>query len=294
MNSISVDQNSPNFMNLLRAKSRSFSIATRLKTLSAIIALVIPAIGIILGYLSPSYSPYIASLAVLSIVDAAIIRRTMNRYIEEATVISEQFDTELYQLTWNGFLAKRPIDPERIHKLSSEYKSDDGTLKNWYIGKFDNLEIEKARFICQRTNLHYDKRLRNLYCGSVIGFAILLFFILFAIAIFRDATLLVFITGFLAPAVPYLSWCIAEWQDHNDIAEFNSALKETIDDVFERISEKDINKTQLNLCSRQVQDAIFHRRLKNPVILPLFYRFMRKGLEIEAEAGADVIAKKVT
>jgi SMODS-associating 4TM effector domain len=44
--------------------------------------------------------------------------------------------------------------------------------------------------------------------------------------------------------------------------------------------------------SREFQDAIFGRRIANPLILPLIYRFMRPELERRMQAGADALLKQ--
>ena len=68
-------------------------------------------------------------------------------------------------------------------------------------------------------------------------------------------------------------------------------MKGEAEKYLESVRTGGCNDAECEKRSRELQDALFQRRVANPLVLPLVYRLMRNELEKQAQAGADALLK---
>jgi hypothetical protein len=68
-------------------------------------------------------------------------------------------------------------------------------------------------------------------------------------------------------------------------------LKSEAEKFLEKVRSVGGEELECEKKSREFQDAIFQRRVANPLIFPLVYRIMRDEFEKQAQAGADALLK---
>ena len=90
---------------------------------------------------------------------------------------------------------------------------------------------------------------------------------------------------------PAIFWAIRERFRQSDSAAANETLKGEAEKFLDAVRASGCDDAECDKCSRELQDALFQRRMANPLVLPLVYRLMRNELEKQAQAGADDLLK---
>jgi hypothetical protein len=71
-----------------------------------------------------------------------------------------------------------------------------------------------------------------------------------------------------------------------DAADAGEKLKSEAERLFTEVKSGQCSEVECERRSREFQDAIFGRRVANPLIFPLIYRIMRPEMERQMEAGS--------
>jgi hypothetical protein len=170
LNQIPAVQNEEPQLKLLRARKRTYAIATCLIFVQLGLTLGIPIIGTVLAAFLPQLKAYVAaaSLAIV-IIDPLILDRQQKVLMKRAAKIGEKFDCVVLDLPWDQFTVGEDVDPEDIHMAAKAFagRCDDSGLRSWYPEVVGEVPLHLARIICQRTNLRYDSRLRRSY-GAIL------------------------------------------------------------------------------------------------------------------------------
>ena len=87
------------------------------------------------------------------------------------------------------------------------------------------------------------------------------------------------------PGSPALIWAIRERFRQSDAAESIETVMGEAEKLLEQAKSRQCDDAECERRSREFQDAIYGRRVANPLILPLIYRFMRPEMERQMQAG---------
>jgi hypothetical protein len=110
-------------------------------------------------------------------------------------------------------------------------------------------------------------------------------------AAWENLSLLEFIAA-AATVSPALSWAIREQFRQSDAAEAGEALKREAEKLLEEVRSGGLVEAECDKRSRELQDAILCRRIANPLVFPLLYRFLRSQTERQMEAGTEALLKE--
>jgi len=294
LNSISERQNEAHFLHLLRARQRIYMEASKLRVAQLLLVVLLPVLGAVAGLIWPDLRPYVASLAlVIAVLDTAWLDRWQRGKLKAAAKICEQFDCELMDLPWNRLVAGKRLDPEHIEAAASAWRRGDDTLGNWYPEEIRDAAPPLARVMCQRANAWYDSSLRQRYgtwllaivCGAFIAFLL--------VGLALKLSLLDLTATVLTPAAPALIWCLREHFRQRDVAEMSETAKAEADALCEKAAVRGCDETELLVCARELQNAIYARRASSPLLLPFVYSVARTRMEAQMKAGATGLLRRL-
>ncbi|WP_051000260.1 S-4TM family putative pore-forming effector [Bradyrhizobium diazoefficiens] len=291
MNSIAHDQDTPEFQRLLKARQRVYADATRYQLLQIALTVVVPVLGAVLAFIHPDARPFVALYGLIATAaDATWIDRVQRRMLKVAAKISEEFDCGVLEMPWNSFVAGKREDAEVLDAAARRWSGDAASITGWYVGIPPAARHTMARLVCQRMNLQYDASLRRKYGTYLIFGACISFVALTVGAVVEDLKLIDF-AAVAATISPAMFWAIREHFRQSDSAKANETLKGEAEKFLESIRRSGCDDAECGRRSRELQDAIFQRRVANPLVLPLVYRLLRGELEQQAHAGADALLK---
>ncbi len=293
MNNIAAQQNEPRMLDLLKARRATYDRATLAQVFQLIVVIALPLCLAILGLVCPESRPWVAITSFFAvIVDAWVLDRRQRLLIGRAAKISEQFDCELLGMDWDAFAAGRQVDPETITSARRSFKGIEKDFRDWYPAIPSTAPLHLARLICQRANLWYDSSLRR-RLGDWLGIAVgIVLFVILLIGLAGHLTLADFSIVLLAPATPFVSWAIRERFRQVDAAAAIEVIKGEAENMTTLAIGGTASADDCDRWSRRFQSAIYARRVSNPLLLPLMYRFMRVEKEIEMTAGAEELLRQ--
>ncbi|TPG21765.1 hypothetical protein EAH87_04820 [Sphingomonas koreensis] len=293
MNDIANRQNEPRMLDLMKARRATYDRATAVQVMQLIVVIALPLALAILGLFYDASRPWVAIGSFLAvIVDGLVLDRRQRVLIERAAKISEQFDCELLVMDWDAFTAGRHVDPETIASSARFWKGDIKSIMDWYPAVPPAAPLYLARLICQRANLWYDSSLRK-RLGGWLSFAVVFVLALLIIAgLAAQLDLANFAIVLLAPATPFVAWAIRERYRQMDAAEAIELIKDDAEDMTALAIGGTATEANCTDWSRRFQSAIYARRVSNPLLLPLMYRFMRDEKELEMTAGATELLRQ--
>lgn len=289
MNTIPDIQNGDPALRLLRARQRTYQLATQLQVLQFAAAVVAPTVLALIAIAQADARAVFAAISLfLLLFDIFILDRAQAFFLRRAARIAEQFDCDVLQLPWNAFIADKKLDHEDIAAAADAYPRNakaQSVLRDWYPSAVKRAPLHIARIICQLANLRYDAKLRRRYAMFLCVFPVLV-----AIAAvvawsslgltFQDVVLSVF-----APATPATIWALREVLRHSDAAAAQERIKNAVDAVWAGVKTLDVAAATLK--AREFQDAIFLRRVSSPLIFPIVYHLLRDKMEDQMNKGAD-------
>ena len=280
-------------LDLLKARRATYDRATVAQVFQLIVVIALPLALASVGLICAESRPWVAITSFFAvIVDAWVLDRRQRLLIQRAAKISEQFDCELLGMEWDAFAAGRHTDPENIASASRSFKGIEQELRDWYPAIPPTTPLHLARLICQRANLWYDSSLRR-RLGDWLGIAVgIVLVAIMVIGMADHLSLADFSVVLLAPATPFVSWAIRERFRQADAAAAIEAIKAEAEDMTALAIGGTASADDCGRWSRTFQSAIYARRVLNPLLLPLIYRFMRGDKEIEMTAGAEDLLRQ--
>lgn len=278
---IDVEQNKPERLELLRAQRLFYSRAKLYQNLFAVMALLLPAVGVLFGASYPEIRPFLGfgSIVVL-LLDVEVISRKQREDCKRGAKVQEQFDTEVLKLDWNRLVAGGKVDAEDVRAITSKPITDVDRqyLENWYEVAIAKLPLPVGRIICQRTNVTYDMRVRKTYAGVLLGAAVLLFVGLTLLGLYQGVKVNDLILTMYLPALPLATFLLREHRKHGDTIETLTTIKAEVEKVWEQAitgtSFEDLTRS-----SRALQDAIYRHRASNPLVFDWLYDWIRQRQE---------------
>ncbi|HWH58002.1 MAG TPA: S-4TM family putative pore-forming effector [Terriglobales bacterium] len=293
-NSIPKRQNEEDQLRFLRARQQTYAQATRFLLAQLVVTLLVPLVGAVLAIIHPPAKPYVAAASlVVLLLDILWLDRRQKTLVKRAAKIAEHYDCAVLELPWNEFTVGDRIEAEEIHSAAKAYAKhhDDTRLRDWYPIEVGALPLLLGRIVCQRTNLHYDRRLRTMYGDAIRAGAIFVVLVMVIYGLAQNLSITAWVLT-MAPAAPVLAWAGREFYRQHDTAEpleklLREARKFWNDALFNGCDE-----SQCLIRSREFQNAIYSRRSSSPLVFPLVYRFRRAQLEDEMHDGAADFLKQ--
>lgn len=292
-NQITSLQNDEPQLKLLRARTRTYEVATALMLLQLFLTVVLPILGTLLTIFVPEARPFVAAGAlVVLLLDVSILDRVQKRLLKRAAKICEKFDCIVLKLEWNQFLVGEEVDSEDIHRAATSYlrRHSDKGLRGWYPEVVEEAPLHLARLICQRTNLRYDSQLRRNYSSAILICVIVVLIGFFMVGLVQNLTVVEWVLA-LTSATPILSWSLREFHRHRDTADQLEELMRAAKKLWDSALSGKVDTEVCTVRTREFQDAIFSKRATSPLIIPLVYRFSRPRLEDEMNAAATDFLK---
>lgn len=278
---IDIEQNTPQRIELLRAQRYFYSRAKLYQNWFAILALVLPVIGVIFGTYYPVILPYLGlgSIAIL-LLDITVLSPKQRDDCKLGAKVQEQFDTEVLNLDWNRLVAGKKVDAETVRAVTTTPITDTemGRLKNWYEPVVSNLPLPVGRLACQRTNVTYDTRVREAYASALFWLSFVLFLILTIFGIYQGLKIDVLILAMYLPALPFVNFLLREQRKQRDTIEDLSILKTEVERLWD-LALAGTPFDELTQGSRTLQDAIYRHRANNPLVFDWLYSYLRKKNE---------------
>ncbi|MBX9708216.1 MAG: hypothetical protein K2X61_09815 [Caulobacteraceae bacterium] len=287
MNDIPARQNRPENLQLMRARQEMFHRAKLIFILQLILTVFLPVVGAATGlFVEEARSGVAAFSLVVTLLDITILDRAQRRFVRSGAKIAECFDCSVLQLPWNGLSAGKRIDPEIIEAAAeawSKRHSDKGIL-DWYPAEVGSTSLEAGRLLCQRSSLWYDVTLRR-FNGSIALVLAIGIPTAFLIACWVVRLPLSDVAVTWMPVAPVLVWSVREHFRQKDTAESQDQTKSELESVLARVEAEAISADDARDASRNIQNALYARRVSSPLVMPGLYEARRAYLERHMKAG---------
>lgn len=290
-NKIPERQDEPAQIKVLAARQQTYAVATKLLLAQLLLNIGLPVVGAAVALTVPEVRPHVAAIALAAIIfDALLIDRHQRVLLKRAAKIGEEYDCVVLELPWDHFTVGDKVEAEDIHRGATAYtkRRTVEELRSWYPTEAGEVPLHLGRIICQRANLRYDSELRRSFgsCLLYSSLGVILAFV--TIALWRDSTLTAWVIT-MAPVTPFLSWAAREYYRQSDAADTLDVLRKEARSLWDKCLNNDCDIDECTTRSRELQSAIFLRRVITPLILPFVYRFRRSGLEAEMKDGAATL-----
>lgn len=297
MNQIAERQANAKNKLILRARDRNYRSAKMTQGTVVVLSILLPVVGVMVGPHNPEVRPYVALASlILLLLEIAIIDQVQKDRLKRGAKLQEQFDTEVFDLPWNRFVAGACVEPEDVRAMSAKPLSAtrEKHFENWYEPCVEQIPLHLARLVCQRTNISYDAQLRRKYGGRLLGVTLLFGFGLLFAGLTMGLKFSDLVITLLVPFIPVLSWALKERQQHCNTAASLTNLGKEWDTIWKQ-ALNGASEAEVGRMSRDLQDAIYQHRERSPLVFDWVYYRLRESNEDEAHHAAQelvAMAKK--
>ena len=274
MNRITQIQNEGKFIEYLKAQRVAYSqckVYQLFDVISILLAIVLPMIGI----LNKDIVNYLGAFGVLWTIIYLVSENYRKKKTEQGAKIQEQFDTELFDISWNNILCKNKVNSDTQIDLAKDYEGND--LSNWYSLEVDSsLPKSIAIILCQRINFSWELKLRKRYVTFLIVLLASYYGLFTAFFIFKNI-------GFydmLLLVAPSLSFLIYGVQNSLSLKNHINSKNETIGQIDQILDKYSVGgETPNENILRQIQDIIYSERTVPEKIPDWFYKLSKSSNE---------------
>ena len=205
-----------------------------------------------------------------------------------AARIQQLFDCDVFELAWNEPLCGTKPAPEEVFKARTNKGIEE--FRNWYKEAVVLLDRLPGIIVCQRTNVFYDRNLRNIYGKAVNVMFCIAFLLVFFIGFFQNPHLWDFFLKVIVPLSPIVSWMI-DFKKQNKLS--LSALKR-LDSLVNKALDKLYHGEQIDeQVVAQIQNYIFLHRKSSYPVPDFIYAIRRKSSEAATHYSVDEIVNKL-
>lgn len=296
MNAIPTDQNSAVQLDRLAAQRQLYTEAKQLEALRTIIAVPLVLLWSIVAAIFPQVRVYAAAWGIVAaLIDIAYLNRWEHSLQRKAAKIQEMFDCDVLNLPWRYLTVGHPPDVESIAEASKKYKSKDphyAALHDWYPKAVGKLPLPLARIVCQRANCWWDGKLRRRYAVNALALVGLLTVAVLLIGLVGGFSVEGLVLSVLAPLTPAFTWAIRQYYEQSDYSIAADHLKEYCERLWSQAVSGKISDEELARESRELQDGIFERRCRGPLIFNWIYRLLRKEYEEQMNISAEALTQE--
>ncbi|MFE0592644.1 S-4TM family putative pore-forming effector [Micromonospora echinospora] len=285
---IEVAQNTPRAKQLIAAQARLYSDAKTIHHLRLALVFVFAAAGAIAGLAMPGVRPHIGAVAGIALLLVAlVVTGVEKRRRVQAAAIQEEFDTAVFQLSWNGVSVERP-SATAVARAAARYaggrEADWYPSTGWVVRPLDIL-------ICQASNLGWGASMHRLW-AALLGFALALMAALVGLATwllhlsFAECILALLVPA-LAPAKELIDLIKTNLE--------NAASKETMERNITDLWKKGLAGEFVAVDSiRAVQNCILDFRKSNAYVPDWLDRRFRQKNEAAMRSGAAALVEEAT
>lgn len=221
----------------------------------------------------------LSSFSIL-LIDEIVLIPKINRARKIAAKIQELFDCDVLQIPWNNMAGDKP-EAEIIKAEADKHLAIQGNkkeLENWYGNQqlFSQIPAQAAKLIAQRSNITWDKTLRQRYLSRLktILFLIILFPLI--IGSFIGLSMQSFLIIALATVMPAISYLIQQYREHKHSLKTLEHLSRKQTALWEKLlNQQSINDIEI----RQLQDEIYNHRKNGALVFDRLYEKMKKTQE---------------
>lgn len=276
MNTIQQQQITQKQLERLAGQRQLYSEAKRIQGIQMMLAGPFVALWSLVVVWEPQLRVYSALWGIfVTLLDTFLFSRQQRSLKQQAAKIQELFDCDVLHISWSDVKVGHRPDAEAIMEAASDFKRhnpDLSMLKNWYPAAVDKLPIHLGRLICQRSNCWWDFRLRRRYITYVtVSVVILTVFVVLA-GFIGGMTLEKFTLAILAPLMPAFVLAMRQYNEHKEYMESSDRLKEYIEKLWSNAIESKVTPEELTIESRALQDEIYDRRRRSPLIFDWVYQ----------------------
>ncbi|MFK5893640.1 MAG: S-4TM family putative pore-forming effector [Pseudomonadota bacterium] len=263
---IAIKQNKLVYYKLLKAQRTTYSRAKIIRNFkySLTLGLIVTAPFVFI------YSP--ASISTIGIIGAAwtlisfLVGYMESWLIRRAATLQEIIDTELYEMSWNEIVYGQKVIPhEYVNGITYKYSEIEleTEFKDWYEG-IGNIQKPFSILLCQRQNIVWDYKLRDVYAYIVLSILAVNFLVGLSIFAITGETVLNYLLGLLLPSLSANILGIEEVVGHLRISKRKKELENKMVELINLATNNFDSLTENVL--RDIQNVIFNERLKSPLI----------------------------
>jgi hypothetical protein len=289
-------QNQKPALQKLAAQRYLYSSAKRILSIQLVLIIPIPIIFVIFAAAYPDLRVWAAAYGIVSLfVTAFYLERKQQEYQQLAASIQELLDTEIFELEWPRWKARKKPDPEDIVSAAGKYRvksPDCEELKNWYPIEIVSLPFPLARLVCQRASIRYDSQLRKYYSNVILGALVAVVLSGFIYAIIAKTPFDQVVLFLISPFLPFGNWGVREYFRQESVAESLGRIKEYVQEIWEKSLWIPIDLGEAKCEARNIQDQIYDMRRSNPLIFDFIYRRNRLRLESEMDKGTKELVRE--
>ena len=195
---------------------------------------------------------------------------------KKAAGIQELFDCDVLELDWREIVAGPRLGIEIVEKYALKHRHEDpNDLKDWYAKDVSELPLHLGRIACQRENCAWDAELRFRYRKLIMGILVVLAMLTIFVGIKGGFSVEKFILVVVVPLIPAFVLGIRQYKGYTESATRIDEVRKSAARLWEKALEG-TTPEELTCASRNLQDAIYNNRQKNPLILDIFYNFFKK------------------
>ncbi|MEN8506307.1 MULTISPECIES: S-4TM family putative pore-forming effector [Paraburkholderia] len=279
---------------LLRARHRNYRTAKLTQGVLVTLSVLLPIFGVLVGSHHPQVRPYVALAGlVLLLLETALIDGRQKERIKRGAKLQEQFDTAVFDLPWNRFVAGSRVEPEDVRALSANPLSAarEKHFEAWYEPCVGRLPLHLARLVCQRTNISYDARLRRKYGDALLLLTLTFGIVLSFLGLSTSLKFPELVMTLLVPFMPVLTWALKERLQHASTALSLTNLGSEWDKIWARALDG-AGEAQIKNDSRDLQDAIYQHRQRSPLVFDWVYYRLRTSSEDQARHAAEDMVER--
>lgn len=252
-------------------------------------AVVVPIAMTILGLFFPHLKVHFVLTGLLiALFDLVVIDRVLSLCIADAAKLGEEFDCRVLRIPWASIFVGSRYSPEDLRRYSRRFSQRYlSRVRDWYPKEAFSLSPVRATLLCQRTNLWYDSELRRNYARLVKWAGLGVFLACLIASWAQNQTLQASILYAVAPLFPFLSWSTRTYWRQSDVSQAQAKNLASADTLLRRVARGGIKDELVWGEIRELQNSIYARRNSSPLMLPLFYRFLRPEMEDQMTNGAS-------
>ncbi len=190
-----------------------------------------------------------------------------------AAKVQETFDTLVLELPWSSVAAGDKPERSTITEILAKNQNldfDALKLTNWYDKSISDLDITIGRFLCQRSNIRWDSKLRKRY----VVFLYILISVIAAIILILSMSLNMkvetLIFGVAVPMLPLIEIIIKHIKGHSDTLSRTNQLKDGLNKIIDSIN-KNAPLANGKIIARSYQDQIYCHRVQCPLVFDRIY-----------------------
>ena len=258
---IYIAENTDDAQRMVAAQARIYSDAKILFAGRVVAVFVLATGSAVVAISFPSLRTLVGGGGGVLLLVASFVVGGVERWLRmRAAATQEQFDTQVFQLPWNGVHADRP--PQNlISRAARRYK--DGREKNWY----DDTKGTHRPFdvlICQGSNLGWGASMHLIWAWILIGSAVLLVVLVAVVQIIIDLSGSDFVVSLVVPALAPLKEIGEQVKANFDAARSKESAERKVNELWTNGMNNGVIPSEGEV--RAIQDKILLFRQSNPYV----------------------------